>query len=219
MAVKLGLAVSAALALFEDPFDNVAAVHLVDALADAAVIRAAYRRMLRGLSPEAAGRLRELTYRPIDFDALRAQGEATFGRRLMRFIDARGIRPDEATYSHAVIAERFAADWATCRFVRLHDMLHFLLGFDVDPPGELGLQVFNWRNYGEPYGALAIASVPRTLIGRADRDRMLADARKGWRLGGRLPNLYLAPIEEMLGWDLDAALARLSIPPELPFRA
>jgi hypothetical protein len=76
----------------------------------------------------------------------------------------------------------------------------------------MGLQVFNLRNYQEPFGALALASLPYAALVRGDAPGMIREMVRGWRLGRDLPNLFLSPIEELLALDLDEARARLGIP-------
>jgi ubiquinone biosynthesis protein COQ4 len=194
-----------------DPFDFFGAMIFFDGFADTPALRAAYARMLRDLAPEARERLRALTLEPVDVPALLALPEGTLGRAYGELFRRDGVTPDAQVRAHPGLAETFARDWVYLRFCRVHDFHHVLLGFDVDPQGEMGLQAFNLRNFGEPFAALAMLSAPVTALRYGGAARMAREVRRGWGLGAALPNLFTAPFEAWFEEPLDAVRARVGL--------
>jgi len=211
MAIKYRQLIGAVYELLQDPFDFPAAVRLCDAVADTRLLKAAYRRMVAALSDEEQERLRALTREPLDLGALRALPPNTFGHRLALFFEQRALSPAAQTEAWPEVARIFENDWIMHRFARTHDMHHLLLDFDVDAHGEMGLQMFNLKNFQEPFGALAMASLPLTVALYGDPARMLREIEKGYRLGGRVENLFCVPLEEFFARDLDELRAELGI--------
>jgi ubiquinone biosynthesis protein Coq4 len=196
-----------------DPFDFFGAMILFDGFADTAPLRAAYARMLRDLSPAERDRLRALTLEPVDVPALLALPEGTLGRAYGALFQREGVTPDAQVRAHPGLAETFARDWVYLRFCRVHDFHHVLLGFDVDPQGEMGLQAFNLRNFAEPFAALAVLSAPVTAARYGGARRMARELGRGWRLGAALPNLFTAPFEAWFEEPVEAVRARLGVTP------
>ena len=201
MAIKYRQALGAAIELLRDPFDFPPAVRLCDAMADFWLVKRLYARILDGLPAEVAAHLYELTLRPIDLDALARMPEATFGRRYAAFLAAHKVSASAQVDAFPEIAKTFERHWILRRFARIHDMHHALLGFGVDAHGEMGLQMFNLRNFGEPYGALAMASFPVTALKYGEPRRMLREIAKGWTMGGRAANLFVVPFEDRFDAD------------------
>jgi ubiquinone biosynthesis protein COQ4 len=219
MAIRYRQLIVAVYELLKDPFDFPAAVRLCDAVADTWLLKTAYGRMVAELSDDERERLRALTLRPIDLDALRALPPNTFGHHYATFFERRALSPTAQTEAWPEVAKIFENDWIMHRFQRTHDMHHVLLDFGVDAHGEMGLQMFNLRNFHEPFGALAMASFPLTAALYGDPARMLREIEKGYRVGGAAKNLICAPLEEHFERDIDELRAELGIrqrPPAPP---
>jgi len=198
MPVQYKHAASAIASLLRDPFDGVAAGYLVEAIADTWFMKAARQRMLQGLSQQEIAWLRELTHQPLDLAAMRALPEDSFGHGYAAFLERHGLKQQRLRDMYRNPTAAAEADWVLHRFVKLHDLLHCMLGFGIDAHGEMGLQIFHLRNFGEPHGVLALASLPLSLARHGHPRRMLGEAWQGWWLGARLTNLFHAPLEEMM---------------------
>lgn len=211
MSIKYRQALGAAASLVRDPFDFPATMRFVDALADFTPMTRLYARMLDGVPPARVEHLRELTLRPLDLEAMRAMPAPTFGRRFAAFVDDHRLSLTAQIDAFPEMAAMLDRDWMMRRFARVHDMHHVLLGFGVDVPAEMGLQIFNLRNFREPYAALAAASLPVSLVKYGEPRRMLAEVARGWTLAGKARNLFVVPFEERLGDDFDALRAELGL--------
>jgi ubiquinone biosynthesis protein COQ4 len=211
MSIKYGQALSAIPALAREPFDVSAIVKLVDALADWKVKKALYRRMLAKRPADLVAYLRERTREPVDLDALAALPEGTFGHEYARFFRENHLSVTGQIEAYPDVAKIFEEDWVTCRFIKTHDMVHLLLGMGVDPHGEMGVQIFNMRNFREPYGGLAILGFPFAVARYGRPLHMAREMAKGWRLGMQAENLFFVPLEDMYGDRLDDVRAWLQI--------
>ena len=107
--------------------------------------------------------------------------------------------------------EVFERNWYLQRLSRLHDMLHLLLDFDIDPPAETALQFFHYWNFREPFGGMAMFSLPFILYRHGRARQTARDVWRAWRLSTEVENLFLAPVEEMFAEDLDGVRRRLGI--------
>jgi ubiquinone biosynthesis protein COQ4 len=212
MPLKYEPATSAVASLLRDPFDNIAAGQLVDAIADTWLMRVARQHMIRGLSQQELAHLRELTYQPLEHTALRALPSTSLGHEYAAHLERHELNPRVLMDVFPALEATASTDWVLHRYLKLHDLLHFLLDFGIDAPGEMGLQIFNLRNFGEPHGLLALASLPLSIARRGYPRQMLREARQGWRLGARLPNLLHAPLEEMLELSTHEVRRRLGLP-------
>jgi ubiquinone biosynthesis protein COQ4 len=203
VSIKYGKALAALPALAREPFDTTAIVQLVDALAGWSVKQRLYRRMLEQRSPELVEHLRARTFEPVDLDALAALPEGTFGHDYARFFRRTQLSVTGQIEAYPDVAKIFADDWMTCRFIKTHDMVHLLLDMGVDPHGEMGVQVFNFRNFREPYGGLAFVGYPFAVARYGRPIHMARQMLRGWRLGAQAENLFFVPLEDMFGDRLD----------------
>lgn len=209
--IKLRYAMEGLGRLVRDPFDFFGAMIFFDGFADTAAVRGAYARMVAELTSAEREHLRELTLREVDVPALCAMPEGTLGRRYGELFRRDNVTPDAQVRAHAGLGDTFARNWVYLRFCRAHDFHHVLLGFDVDPQGEMGLQAFNLRNFGEPFAFLAMCSAPVTALRYGDGRRMLSEMARGWRLGASLPNLFVTPFEDWFADDLDVVRRRVGV--------
>lgn len=211
MGLKATQALRAAAVLVRDPFDFPASIQLADALAGWSVVQRLHERMLKGLDPERVAYLRELTLKPLDLEALGRLPENTFGYRYAAFMREHGLDMNPQVQVHPPFAKLLEENWLVARHARLHDLHHVLTGWEVKPPDELGLLVFNTRNFREPFGILALASVPIAVARHGEPARMLREVWRGWRLGREAENLFQTPLEEYLELDLDEVRRRLRL--------
>lgn len=214
MTIHFRQAVEATLALIRRPFDFPASMRLVHAVGDLWILRAAYARLVRGLSPPQIAHLQELTDRPVDPARLLGLPPSSLGHHLAVFMRDNHLSWTPQTDAWPPMAETLARDWVLRRFARVHDVHHTLLGFRLDPPGELGLQVFNFRNFHEPFGLMALLSTPLSIRAYGRARAHLAEVVRGWREGAHVAeNLLHFPFEEHLADDIEALRARFGIEP------
>lgn len=211
MSIKLSQALTATGGLLRDPTDFAGGVRLFDSVADTRLLRFFYTRMLADLTPEERERLREHTARPVDLAVYARMAPGTLGRAYATYFDVTGFSPESQRIAHPPIAEAFARDWIYERFVRVHDFHHVLLDFSTDVWGEVGLQAFDFVNFGEPFGAMVTFGSPLVAWRCGDPMRLAREIAKGLRLGRGVPNLFAAPFEDWATEDLDGLRRRLGV--------
>lgn len=65
-----------------------------------------------------------------------------------------------------------------------HDIWHTVTGLGTDAPGELGLQGFTLAQLGSPLSVvLIVGGLVRSLLRPREARRMLAEVRRGYRMG------------------------------------
>ena len=200
--LKYRQALRAASVLMRQPFEFVALNAMTDAVSLSWPVQWWYRRLIKDVPQRTLDYLRELTRRPIDFDALERMPESTLGHQYIKFMKESGIPINGHVKAVPALRETFEKDWVTQRFFKIHDILHVVAGFDATVQGEMGLQMFDARNLREPYGIASVASTPYMMLIYGGPARMLREIARGWEVGSRGDNLFFAPFEEMWGWDL-----------------
>lgn len=211
MALKYLQALSALSTLIRDPFDFPATMRFVDAVNDVWLLSRLHRRMLAGIPADAVEHLRALTLRPVDLERLRRLPGGTLGHAVAVFLDGYRLSDTAQEDAFTPMATTLDHNWFLKRFARIHDIHHVLLGFGVDIPAEMGLQIFNLRNFNEPFAALAAASLPLSLLRYGEAPRTLREVARGWTLAGATPNLFIVPFEEMFETPLDDVRRSLGI--------
>lgn len=204
--LKVRQAIQASLALARDPFEFQSLNSMVDAVSLWWPVQAWYRRLIKDVPRERLDHLRALTRQPIDFDALYALPENTLGHRYAKFFRDYGIKTQGHVESVPILTETFAKDWVTHRFFKIHDILHAVVGFGADFPGEMGLQMFDFVNLREPYGLLAVLAYPYMVMHYGEPVRTAREIARGFALGRKANNLFFTPFEEM--WEMDYDEAR-----------
>ena len=81
----------------------------------------------------------------------------------------------------------------------------------MEPAAETGLQLFHLLNFGEPFGALAVAGAPLVVLRHGRPLETMREMQKGFRIARQAKNLFTTPIEDLLAVDLDEARRRLGI--------
>jgi ubiquinone biosynthesis protein Coq4 len=207
--VKYRQALRAMSVLWWQPFEFEALNQMVDAVSLSWFMQAWYRRMFARVPREELEHLRELTKRPLDVDALLQLPENTFGHKYAVFFKEHYIAAGGHVSSVPQLVETFERDWVTHRFFKIHDILHAVVGFGTDVPGEMGLQVFNMLNLREPYGIASVAATPYMMMRYGQPVKMVKEMARGYELAGKAYNLFYAPFEEMWELDFDEVRARL----------
>jgi ubiquinone biosynthesis protein Coq4 len=215
MAIKYKLAVDASLKLLLEPFDPLETGKVIDAFADSWLLARLHARMVEGLPPEQVEKLRTLTLTPLQDERLLAMPENSFGHRYVTYMHGRGYALNIKHDIYPPVDEVFARNWFLQRMARVHDMLHLLLGFGVDPPGEAAMFLFHIRNFREPFGAMAMAILPFILRRHGQVRKTALELQRSWRLASAAENIFVTPIEEMLEEELGEVRHRLGIPPPL----
>lgn len=216
MPLKPLQAARAAFDLVVDPMNYNAAMRFGEALHDWPVMRRVYERMIAGTTAAERDHLRELTLRPVDLDALERLPANTFGHAVARFMRENALNAQAQIASYPPMADALERDWILRRFARAHDFHHVLADFEVDPAAEIGLQVFDSANFGEPYGVLALLSVPVVIARYGHPRRTLSEVWRGIRLGRGAHNLMTAPLEDRFAEDLGEVRRSLGLPDPAP---
>lgn len=129
--------------------------------------------------------------------------EGSFGRAYFRHLTENNLRQD--FYKSPPLKRPI--DYVSLRLYHTHDLWHVLLGFDVSPAGELGVQAFTLAQLGTPISSLLIAggmlnvlknapeqstSLFETLVRAFERGR-----HSGFLLGLRLERMLDEPLESV----------------------
>lgn len=151
----------------------------------------------------------ERNFSPLDPDALAALPEGSFGRAYASFMKRNGLMPFNFSSRTRALFERYPV---SIRYVRLHDMIHVLLGFEPDLAGEAGVYAFVAEQHYTPTLDRAAGWSRRfaRLLFWA-RSRMDAAQTRGKRLAAGARILVNEPLEEMLELPLSEVRARLGI--------
>ncbi len=214
MGIKLRQALGTLPDLFRDPYDLSRVVELYDALSTWAPIELAYDAMVRGLDATERAALAALTTEPLDIDALTALPSGTLGRGYIDFLEDHDLAPDYWIQAYPASVATTERNWVMHRFAKTHDFHHVVLGASASLPDEIGLQVFNFLNFGEPYGFASVGALPFVML---RYPAWKATLRAVWRLGRvapRMDNLFLFPWEHHYATPVTALRARFGMPAE-----
>lgn len=212
MGLKLRQAVGTLPDLFRDPYDLPRVVELYDALSTWRPIEGLYALMVGGLDAGAQEELARLTRQPVDVDALAALPEGTLGRGYVDFLERHGLAHDYYLQAYPPSRATVEANWVMHRFAKTHDFHHVLLGASADLPDEIGLQVFNILNFGEPFGAASVVALPFVMFRYGQRRRTLRAVARLARAARRIDNVFLFPWERHYATPVTALRARFGLP-------
>lgn len=199
---KLLQAADAFIGLARQPTHLPHIIQFIDAMADFPVFRAMHRRMFRELSGAELARLRDLTNRPLDYDALARLPANTFGHQFAAYMRRKGFTQEAFIEAFPPLAETGEQQWLVKRFARLHDLFHFLVGFETSVANEMGMLAFNVRNFQEPFSLFGLMGLPFVFAAHGQVRENLRELKRGWALGARARNLMAVPLEELLEHDL-----------------
>lgn len=156
------------------------------------------------------------TCRPpsLDLRALRLLPASTLGGAYARFMDERGLDPDDLVLrSGHDDLERFR------NHVRgSHDLWHVMTGFDTDVTGELGVQAFYISQLNIPVGGILIAAglLNAVLLNPWTLERRMAAVARGWWLGKQARSLFGLDWDDLLTRDVDQLRQELGLIQPVP---
>ncbi len=212
MGLKLWQAVGTLPDLFRDPYDLPRVVELYDALSSWRPIEALYALMVRGVDADTRAELAALTRQPVDVHALAALPAGTLGRAYVDFLAHHGLTHDYYLQAYPPSRATVEANWVMHRFAKTHDFHHVLLGASAELPDEIGLQVFNVLNFGEPFGAASVVALPFVMFRYGERRRTLRAVLRLGRAARRLDNAFLFPWERHYATPVTALRERFRVP-------
>jgi ubiquinone biosynthesis protein COQ4 len=208
---KLLQAADAFLGLTRQPTHLPHIIQFIDAMADFPPFRAMHRRMFRELSPAELAHLQELTERTLDYGELAQLPANTFGHQFVAYMRRKGFTQEAFIEAYPPLRETTGHQWLVKRFARLHDVFHFLAGFETTVADEMGMLAFNVRNFQEPFSIFGLAGLPFVFLAHGRLRDNVRELKRGWELGARARNLMAAPIEDMLADDLQEVRRRLQL--------
>ncbi|MCC6554356.1 MAG: hypothetical protein IT372_15345 [Polyangiaceae bacterium] len=213
MGIKYRLGLEGMIEMAKEPLGPAPTGKLLLALADNWLVRRLYDRMLDGVPEDRRRRLRELTETPVDVEAMLRLPESTFGHQFVTYMLGKGYDMNGWHIVYPEVNELLREFWVLRRFVKVHDIIHVLLGIEISPAEEIGLQLFHSVNFKEPFGLLATATLPVVALHHGEPVEMVRQLVRGARVGRQVDNLFVAPLEDMFGEDLVEVRRKLRIPP------
>ncbi len=183
------------LSLLRDPNKVDSVFEIVEGFADTAIYRQAiaYVRSF----PENAPLFDERHLAgPIDLQRLLLLPAGSLGREFAATMLARKLDPD----FFPKVDVKDDVTYLMLRLRQTHDLWHLVTGFDVDVPGELGLQAFGLAQLHNPLAVALIAGgLLRTLSDPSGLDRVMNQIARGWEMGRAAKQLFAQKWEQ--GWD------------------
>jgi len=151
----------------------------------------------------------EENFRAIELDALKAMPAGSFGEAYARFMGRNELMPFNFS---GRVRSLFARYPVSIRYVRVHDMIHVLLGFEADFVGEIGVYAFvAEQNYNQTLNRAARAA---RLFGKLmfwSRRRIQAAEARGVALAATAKVLVAERLETMLHRPLDEVRQELGL--------
>ncbi len=152
---------------------------------------------------------KELHFTPIDFKPLAQLPAGTLGRVYSDFMKENQLSPLNFTNEVHDIFDKFPIGM---RYIRIHDLVHVLLGFKTDIAGEIGVYAF----IAEQSYSKTLNSAARTakIFGRIlfwKRAEILSAEQRGFELAQGAKPLILIPLEERMNWPLEKVRAEAGL--------
>jgi len=181
-------------------------------LGDGAVLKA--DSVGASASPRVAARLEGVRgyLPPIDLDALGALPDGTFGREYARHMKENALAPFRVT--SRISRDMLERNVFAVRYAVTHDMIHLLLGFATDLPGEIGVLAFAVaQGYSRTHCvALALAIVLYPLFAPRRVVDVFRELARGWRLGKQARFVLGERLEDRFAEPLTDVRRSLSLP-------
>lgn len=151
------------------------------------------------------------TLSPVDLQALGKMPEGTLGRSFAEEIRARGLRLDDVQMRPD---DGTPAGYVFKHLRETHDVWHCLTGFDIDVPGELGLQAFYLAQFDARISLIILAiGFLNTFFYRGEERVARMDAiAKGWQMGRAAKPLFGVDWAAHWGTPLETLRAQLGLP-------
>lgn len=194
------------------PYDLTATLEIFDGVATFGPLQRWFDRLVAALSPAEQAHLRTLTFQRVDLDALRGLPHGSYGRAFAAFIDGDGLDPEYFLNLYPPARAAFADNWVMYRYAKVHDMLHVILGVSIWMPQEMGLQVFHYTNFREPFALGTLAAWPAVVWKFGHPRTTVKEMLYQGRWGRRVPNLLLFPHEERWAQPLVELRRELGVP-------
>lgn len=144
---------------------------------------------------------RDRNFEALDIEQLSAYPEGSFGHAYSQFMARNKLYPFNFS---ARVLELFGRYPVSMRYVRLHDMIHVLLGFETDINGELGVYAFvGEQKYNQTMNKAARSA---RFVGRLmfwSRAAVQVAQARGVALAANAKVLVAEPLEEMLELPLE----------------
>lgn len=195
-----------------EPYDLTATLQIFDGVASFGPVEAWFERFAADLDAAELDRLRELTFRRIDLDAMRALPHGSYGRSFAAFIDGDKLDPEYFLNLYPPARQAFADHWLMYRYAKVHDMLHVILGVSIWMPEEMGLQLFQFTNFREPFALGTLAAWPAVIWKFGHPRTTLREMRHQGAWGRKVKNLLLFPHEERWEQPLVELRDELGVP-------
>lgn len=146
----------------------------------------------------------------VDLARLRAMPDGSFGREAARFLDERGLDPEDLPHRPS----NTDTEWLRAHLFETHDLWHVATGFNTDVPGEAGLQAFYLAQFPGRLPAVLLSIVfANTFLYAFDQTEARMDAiTHGWQLGKRARQLLGVRWDELWSVPLAEVRTRLGIP-------
>lgn len=198
--------------LLRDPFNVHLGVEFMHGIIDTPMLRVAFEQMLIGVDPTERAHLERLTRSAIDYDALAALPEDTFGGAYSRFLARSDFDPEFHASVYPPCLEGLDRNWTYARFARLHDMHHVMLGVGLSPQEEIALQLFLFVNTRDPVSMGFAGGLPYFAARYGRLGWTFTESRRLVKAARALPNLFRFPYEEIMEEPLVSVRARVGLP-------
>jgi ubiquinone biosynthesis protein Coq4 len=153
---------------------------------------------------------RQLNFSPLQIEELLEYPKGTLGHAYGEFMTRNSLKPLNFSTEVSELFSRFPV---SMRYIRVHDLIHVLLGFETDINGELGVYAFvGEQNYNRTMTRAARMArfVGRLMFWRRSRVREVQ--ARGVALARGAKVLVAQPLEEMLSYRLPDARQKLGLP-------
>lgn len=150
-------------------------------------------------------------FEALDFDALAGMPEGSFGRAYADFMTLNGLKPLNFSERSRPIFARYPV---SMRYVRVHDLVHVLLGLGTDAAGEAGVYAFVAEQRYTPTldkAARAAHRFSKLLFWARARVREAERIGREAAQGARI--LVAEPLEDLLDQPLETVRRSMGIAP------
>lgn len=165
-------------------------------------------------APAVAARLQRVRgyVPPIDLDELAALPDGTFGAAYARHMRTNALVPLRVT--ERIPREMLERNVFAVRYAVTHDMIHLLLGFATDLPGEIGVLAFAVaQGYSRmQWLTLVIAAMLYPMLVPHRVFEVFAALRRGYRLGREAEFVLGERLEERFAEPLASVRRSLRLP-------
>ena len=185
-----------------------------DSFGDAAGIKAcAFSPAETGELAEKALAMSDFHYQPISQNQLAKLPQTSLGFQYYQFLEDHGLQIMN-------LSAKYHGHYSKCpitlRYVRIHDLVHVVTGFDPSVAGELGVYAFAAaQNFSQPISrAYRFARTVSPLIKPTQLSLLRKVDKLGWSLGKQAQSVILYPFENNLHKTIYEVRQELNLPAE-----